>query len=123
MPQVTFGVHEVGIVGLALELRPAVVAALLDQVELVERVLSELRRPEPPVGVERQPLDVAVPVGPDLVVERVAGCRLAVLVEAQDRAVQAVAVLCVVGHGAVADGEEQVAAVVEHQPTAMVVGG
>src|SRR6185503_9459536 len=43
------GVREPAVlrVALALDLRPAVVGALLDEVDLVEGVLAELARPEP----------------------------------------------------------------------------
>ena len=47
-------------VALALDLGPAVVLALLDEVDLVEGVLAELARPQPPVVVPVQALDVAV---------------------------------------------------------------
>src|SRR5205814_9520996 len=51
--------------------RPAVVAALLDQIGLVHRAVAELLLPQVPIRVEGEPLRVAVPVAPDGVVERV----------------------------------------------------
>ena len=49
----------------ALDLGPAVVAARLDQVDLVEPVLAELGRPQPARRIPGEPLHVAVPVRPD----------------------------------------------------------
>ena len=59
------GVDELGPATGALDLGPAVVAALLDEVELVPRRVAELRGPEPPRVVPRQALDVAVAERPD----------------------------------------------------------
>src|SRR5580765_4803435 len=66
------------VAGSSLDARPAVVAALLDLVELVPGVLAELAGVHRPVGRPREALDVAVAVGPDRVAERVAGRRPAI---------------------------------------------
>ena len=74
--QTTWGSMSPSCAAAALDQRPAVVVARLDQVELVEGVLAELRGPQPVPVVEREPLHVAVAVGPDRRVrERVAGGR------------------------------------------------
>src|SRR6266508_5804051 len=51
--------------GRALAARPAVVAALHDQVRLVHLAVAELLLPQPTLGVEGQTLDVAVAEAPD----------------------------------------------------------
>src|SRR6478735_5850391 len=79
------GVDVVRVVGTALDLGPAVVLAGLDEIELVEGVLSELAGPQAFATVPSQPLDVSVSVGPDRgAAERVARGRVAVRGDAQD---------------------------------------
>src|SRR5690606_571550 len=46
--------------------RPAVVGALLDQVELVAALRAVLTLPDVAVGIDREALRAAVPVAPDL---------------------------------------------------------
>src|SRR5699024_9018626 len=77
----------------ALDLRPAVVAAGFDYVDLVEPVLAELRREEGAVFVPGESLDVAVSVAVDEVAERIALGGLAAGRHAQDLAPEAVGVL------------------------------
>ena len=92
--QTTCGSTRPSCAAAALDHRPAVVVARLDQVELVEGVLAELRGPQPVPVVEREPLHVAVAVGPDRRVgERVARGRLAVGGDPQDLAAEDVLVL------------------------------
>ena len=56
----------------ALDLRPSVVGTLSDQVQLVPGLLPELAGPQAVVIIEGEPLDVAMAVAEDLIVERVA---------------------------------------------------
>src|SRR5439155_1646589 len=100
----------------ALARRPAEVAALLDQVQLVLLVVAQLGLPEAALRVERQALDVAVPEAPHVVVERVVGRDAAVRVHPQDLAVEAVLVLRVVAVLRVADADVQLAVRAEPQP-------
>ena len=111
----------VGRAALALDGRPAVVVALVDQVQLVERVLAELGGPQPPGVVERQPLHVAVPPRPHGGVGvGVAGRRVAVGGDPQDLAAQRAAVLGEGGLAGLAGGGVEVAVRPERQPAAVV---
>ena len=110
-----------GAVG-ALGLGPAVVASCPDPVELVGGRRAELGRPHATVGVPGQALHVAVPVGPDVVAEGVAGPRRAVGVQAQDLPAEGVGVLGLVGVLAVAGAGEERPARPEPEPSAVVRG-
>src|SRR5690606_1151708 len=77
----------------SLDLRPAVVPALLDAVDLVEAVLAELGGVHAALLVPGEPLDVAVAVGPHEVAEGVARGGLPVRGDAEDLAAERVLVL------------------------------
>src|SRR4029450_8155199 len=68
----------------ALDLRPTVVGTFSDQVQLVPDLLTELACPESALIIEREPLDIAMTVAEDLIVERVAGRGSAVDSESED---------------------------------------
>ena len=76
-----------------LRLRPAVVAARPDEVELVLAVVAELGRPQPPGGIPRDALHVAVAVGPHERPEGVARSRAARRRHPQDLAAERALVL------------------------------
>ena len=100
---------------------PAVVAALLDQVELVPGVVAELRGPQPALVVQRQALHVAVAQRPDR--RRrvgVAGRGLAVGGDPQDLAAQGVRVLGQVGVAGLAGGDVEHPVGPEGEPAAVV---
>jgi hypothetical protein len=82
-----------GVVGLALGVRPAVVVARLDVVQLVPGVLAELSGPQALFGIPGQALHIAVAVGVDGGVEGVARRRLAVRGQPEDLAARGVLVL------------------------------
>ena len=84
MRQTTFGLVMPRSVAGALDLRPPVVGTFSDQVQLVPGLLSELAGPQPVVIVESEPLDVAMAVAEDLVVERVSRRGSAVESESED---------------------------------------
>ena len=106
---------------------PAVVAALLDQVQLVLAVLAELGRPQLTAGVPREALRVAEAEAPDVAgvaagaEERVVARRGAVGVDPQDLAVERAPVLRVAAVLRVADGRVQLAVRTEPHPAAVVV--
>ena len=79
---------------LALDDRPAVIAAGLDAVQLVPGVLAEFTGPHRAVAGPRDSLDVAVPEGPHGRSEGIAWCRIALRRESQDLAAERVRVLC-----------------------------
>src|SRR5436305_506070 len=100
--------------------RPAVVAALLDEVRLVHDAVAELLLPQPALGVERQTLRVAVPVAPHGVAERVVRRDAAVRVDPQHLAVEAVLVLRVVAVLRVTGtGEQELAVRAGPEPAAV----
>ena len=117
------GVDEARVAGLALDDRPSVVRAAGDAVQLVPRVLPELRRPQVSRGVPRDPLRIAVPERPGEVVERVARCRAPVGRHPQDLARQRRGILrgVLVARIAGRRVEEPVGA--ERDPPAVVVAG
>src|SRR5205814_3454526 len=88
-------VHEVGVAALAFADRPAVVLAGLDEVQLVEGVLTQFGLPQPALRVPGETLHVAVAeaVHPRCGRERVARRALPGRRDAQDLAVQRVEVL------------------------------
>src|SRR4051794_9050660 len=107
--------------GRALTRRPAVVAALRDQVGLVHDAVAELLLPQAALRVEGQTLDVAVAVAPDRVAERVVRRDAAVRVDPQHLAVEALGVRRVVTFLRVAGaGKQELAVRAEAQPPAVV---
>ena len=107
----------------SLDDRPAVVVPLPDPVDFVEAVLAELGGVHPPVAVPRDPLHVAVPVGPHQRAERVARSGPAVRRHPEDLAAQGIPVLGNTGFGVLAGGRPQHAVWSEGQPSAVVDGG
>src|SRR5439155_2786584 len=107
--------------GRTLARRPAVVAALLDEVGLVHDAVAELLLPQPALGVEVEALRVAVAVAPDVLArERVVRRHAAVRVQPQDLAVEAVEVLGVGTALGVTGGGVQLAVRAPAQPATVV---
>jgi hypothetical protein len=105
----------------SFEDRPAVVTTALDEVQLVETRLAELRRPQAPGRIPGEALDVPVTQAPD--------CRARVRVVVGDRPVgpepenlprQAVHVLGVLRDGPIADRDVEPPVRPERQPAAGV---
>ena len=106
---------------LALVQRPAVVAALVDAVELVPGAVAELAGPQLAGVVEGEPLHVAVAHRPHRRPrQRVAGRGVAVGGDPEDLAGERVAVLGELLLAGLARGHEQVAVLGEEQPAAVV---
>src|SRR5690606_22648665 len=67
-----FGERRVGVLAPSLDIRPAIVGAWPDQIDLVPLVLAELRCPQTLLRVEREALRIAVTEAPDRrVLERI----------------------------------------------------
>ncbi len=82
------------VVSLAFRVRPAVVVARLDRVQLVPGVLAELRGEQALFGVPGEALHIAVAIGVHRGVrERVARCRVALRGQPQDLAAEGLLVL------------------------------
>src|SRR5215207_9581894 len=109
-----------GFVRASFHTRPPVVLALDDEVELIRRLLAELGSPQPALGVERQTLDVAMPIAPDPIAVRIAGGGPTVGANPQDLAQYGVLVLRSRGISSITGGDEQHALWVEQQPTAVM---
>ena len=119
------GVDELRCAAGALHLGPAVVAAGLDQVELVERVLPELAGPQPVLSVPGEALHVAVAHRVDRrrrgrVVRR---GRAVARIDPQDLAGQGPGVLGERAVGGVAGADVEVAVRAELDPPTVVVAG
>ena len=105
----------------ALDHRPAVVAALADEVDLVDLVLAELGGPQATAAIPGEALDVAVAERPHRRArERVVGGDAPIGVDAQDLAVGRAAVLGQAGVPGLADPGVELAVGTEGDAAAVV---
>src|SRR4029077_4558194 len=107
----------------SLDDRPAVVAALLDPVDLVKAVLAEFGRIHPSGTVPRDALNIAMPIGPDERAEGVTRCGTAIRGHPQDLAAQRIPVLGQAGFGVLPGGRPQHAIRSEGQAPPVMYGG
>src|SRR5699024_1406475 len=106
---------------LTFDVRPAVILALFNKVELVGGLVTEFCGPQSSVIVESQALDIAVSVRENRRVERVIFGGITVLVNAQNLSVQRSLVLRVLPVFCVTGGRIQKSVGPEHYLAAVMV--